>query len=347
MTMAVEPIAFGIEGRMVLRPYELKELGLGRAVFVRDLDGDAQFAPHTENGAQEYRVVEITRSKSDGARLVTLQNRLFVDTPLLLGVLTATRGRVTQAEAERQLAIAAGDVPLEDLHDRERTSRCRLRRIGAAVERLALIDTLNSSTVSAAIYMQQPSLVTYLLLTCFDLLGQHVDWVDFNTWLKSSRTQHERLGALGGADPRTSSEEQLRRLWDRYNELYGVRTSFLVFFEHWMPADVRRELLDHINIEQWPTPPNEGAVEDVEDDGKKLAWLIRLRHDYTHRAQFVAGLHPDQIPPDYRDGWWLMEAQMTRTKTTRYSVCDWPAVLERAVRRGLEAFIRGIEPATR
>jgi hypothetical protein len=331
---------------MVLRPYDLHELGLGRAVFVRDLDGDARFSPTVEGGAQEYRVVDITRSKPDGARLVTLQNRLFVETPLLLGVLTATRGRLTHAEVERQLAIATHDVALDDIHDREKISRCRLKRIGAAVERLALIDTLNSPTVSAALYMQQPSLVTYLLLTCFDLLGQHHDWVDFDTWLKSSRSQRERSEALAGADSELSVDEQVRRLWDRYNEVYGVRTSFLFFLEHWVPTEARRDLLDHVNIEQWPTPPNAGAREDVDDDSKKQAWLIRLRHNYTHRAQFVAGLHPDQIPPDYRDGWWLMEAQMTRTKTTRYSVCDWPAVLERAVRRGLEAFVRGIEPVS-
>jgi len=75
---------------------------------------------------------------------------------------------------------------------------------------------------------ERESLVNYLLLTCFDRLGQTRGFTTFKDWLSSKRKEHveEREKALQTLKSSTSPLVIAASLAEHHQEIYGVRNSF-------------------------------------------------------------------------------------------------------------------------
>lgn len=126
-------------------------------------------------------------------------------------------------------------------------------------------------------YAQHDSLANYLLLTCFDLLGQPADWVDLNKWLTAGECAEERAAAAAtctGLDP----IENVRQVTAWYNNKYGARKAFVRGVLEVVSAENRQELIDGIHFVR------DGKEQHLTE--KQLAdWLFKLRNGFTHGAE--------------------------------------------------------------
>lgn len=187
------------------------------------------------------------------------------------------------------------------------------------------------------------SLRIYLLLTCFDLLGQPESYKDFPSWLSAKSTFEERRAAISRLtnpkDPASSAAE----LYHAYNETYGTRKSFFRFVQVVLPESSRNELLFSIKLRRIDNVLNT-EIEEIGEDREKLKYLYKLRNLFTHNALYPAsgdaGLFPEV------DQWWLIDGKLMKgyraiyqdtrdTDRIEFSVRDWPDALIRAVNVGV------------
>ncbi len=209
----------------------------------------------------------------------------------------------------------------------------------SVLERLSDCRRLNEASPIAGLVkpLIPDPLVVYLYLTCFDRLGQPVNWIEFGSWLKSSKHRKERDEILFDAN-----EQDLRtavgQIYAKYNAIYGMRSSFFNFLRNLLPPEIRRELLDSIErVTMWQVQDKK-AQEAT--DREKEGYLVKRRNDYTHKAGFrpPAGewLGGGFSSPDTE----YEENSFTNTRTN-----GWPSVLEKTVRVGLARYLRAaLEP---
>jgi hypothetical protein len=244
---------------------------------------------------------------------------------------------------EAALAEAAADIRLERQYVTGEYRRSRLHSVEAVLERLDLVERLSAGEVGRALFHHWEPLVVYLLLTCFDLLGQPASWLTFGAWLTSKRTAAEReLASEGAAGPATA---QALHLHEAYTARYGVRVAFLRFIREVLAPDDRRALLDSLSFHRSSNPPELTAFGDLDDDGKEK-YLFEIRNSYTHRAQFSPGLHDAVLPDD--DAMQISQVvreQWVDARTwTSVNTARWPSALRAAVVAGLAQYLRSLTP---
>jgi hypothetical protein len=134
----------------------------------------------------------------------------------------------------------------------------------------------NGTTASS--WDQHDSLCNYLLLTCFDVLGQQAPFVDFQQWLRSGKLEAERQSAVASLPPGLNPVETCLALYTLYNERYSVTKGFFRFIDGVLTADARKALLDSVAIARVP------EVDEAKEEKLKKRFLYRFRNDYTHGA---------------------------------------------------------------
>jgi hypothetical protein len=188
------------------------------------------------------------------------------------------------------------------------------------------------------------ALMYYLLLTCFDLLGQPTEWLSFSEWLQSSKKIAERKMALATIPEGSDAIAITQHFNKAYQKIYGVKTSFYSFVSNELTDDERVELYRNIEIVRGikDGDPNTSypALGYINDDKKKLDFLFSLRNKFTHSAITMgspnAGISPFaytaieengkllkgyvEIHRESKNGEWLI-----------YQVRDWPFVLHRII----------------
>ena len=122
----------------------------------------------------------------------------------------------------------------------------------------------------------------YLLLTCFDLLGQPAAWVTFDEWLSSSTKREERMSAAKSVMTR-DVVDICKEMLNVYTKRYGVRTSFYRFMDLRISASVKAELLYSVRIRKIDRELNR-EIEVVNDEAKKKQFLYELRNSFTHKG---------------------------------------------------------------
>lgn len=245
--------------------------------------------------------------------------------------------------------------------------RIRLKR---EIEKTINLKRDLSNNTDPIIYYQYPALLRYLLLTCFDLLGQPDKWMDFSAWLKSSDNKPE----LESKSKRILNNNQFS-MWEVflkkidtflfylklknpptdytnyritrylkftneinsfYSDKFSVAKSFFKFIDTVIPTNTKDELLSSIQIvEEY----NSGEVKHL-DSASKKKWLYRLRNDYTHSA-----LAPEELlEPIYASenkNWLLRHTELKGNKTIYYYITeDFDMILEKTVVIGIISFIR-------
>jgi hypothetical protein len=169
-------------------------------------------------------------------------------------------------------------------------------RIIKVYHRLKLANELSSKIGMADNIIQTimfPGLVTYLLLTCFDQLGQPAPgWLDFASWLNASSTKEEVETVIGKIynpdDAPISLLEGTKTINKEYSKIYGVKSSFFYFIDSLLPEKAKRNLLDSIQIDRLMNngdEPNDQSLS--ESDTFKKKWLFKTRNDYTHSLETV------------------------------------------------------------
>ena len=192
------------------------------------------------------------------------------------------------------------------------------------------------------------ALIYYLLLTCFDLLGQSPEWVPFTGWLESKRKAVEREEAVKSIPDGSNPVDIARHLNSRYQASYGVRLSFNRFILDILTEEERATLYSSIRIVRGRMggDPNTSypALGYVVDEKSKLEFLFNLRNKFTHNAVIMgspaAGISPvvyegfaidgklekvySEIHREAKNGEWLS-----------YTVRDWAFVLKSLVESAL------------
>ena len=137
------------------------------------------------------------------------------------------------------------------------------------------------------------SVSLYLLLTCFDLIGQNRGHINFQDWLISNKYNYpsERAEALSRVSSKGNGVEEAKELNKLYNEIYGVKNSFYNGLSS-MGDIAKKEILDSIWVRfEEDYSPNGGrlAVEvDWEYDklvSKKMEFLFKQRNRFTHSLE--------------------------------------------------------------
>jgi hypothetical protein len=235
-----------------------------------------------------------------------------------------------------------GEVPLEKLHDNTAVSSASIARVQAVLDRLDLVASLDRN---GGLWLHHRGLVSYLYLTCFDLLGQTHRWLTFPSWLRAKCTAAEREEAIASLQVDAADHAAVAAdLHDWYSERYSVRQGFIRFIRELLSVEARQQLMASILVERSVMPPSPDERQLLDDEKAKIDWLFHVRNKYTHSAAYVPGLSEADTPADLRGDTtvWLMDYSKSKTFKTTHSVQGWPHVLESAVHVGLAAFIAAI-----
>lgn len=199
---------------------------------------------------------------------------------------------------------------------------------------------------------EREALVNYLLLTCFDRLGQKHGFTTFQDWLNSKRTEHvdERQQVLQTVDISMPPLEVASALAEHYQALYGVRNSFYRGVES-LPDELQKKLLESITISFDPIygtlgpntlTPGYPLNDQVLERRLKLKYLYDKRNAFTHRLeQYFAASNSFGLSGGDEPSWKVMiedsrlfylsgHQEIERLKTggvRAYSVAAWPFVL--------------------
>lgn len=196
---------------------------------------------------------------------------------------------------------------------------------------------------------EREALVSYLLLTCFDLLGQQEDYLSFNDWLRSKKKKHieERNDAFKNIPEKSSQAEAALKLSNHYNELYGVKKSFYNGIKN-LPADAKNQLLSSVRVSRSPkygskpntTFPSYPFEENEETERIKLKFIYDKRNNFTHKLEQFQKNSIASI--ENRSCWWAeIEDSKLRYLTASHqsvtrlekggavikSISGWPFVL--------------------
>lgn len=130
----------------------------------------------------------------------------------------------------------------------------------------------------ASSWDQHDSLCNYLLLTCFDVLGQQTPFVDFQKWLQAGELEAERQSAIAAMPSGLTPVETSLSLYGLYNDRYSVTKGFFRFIDSVLTTRARKALLDSVAIARIP------EVDEAKEEKLKKRFLYRFRNDYTHGA---------------------------------------------------------------
>jgi hypothetical protein len=201
---------------------------------------------------------------------------------------------------------------------------------------------------------EREALVAYLLLTCFDRLGQERRFTTLSDWLKSKKTQHiaERTTALDCLPTNATPLEAACVLADEYQSLYGVRNAFCQGIDN-LSDEGRKRLFSSVNLAFNPEYGKHGPnvstpgypLEDVKLERElKIKHFYKKRNRFTHRLeQYHSASTPmlsdKHIPNgsswtvairDEKLSYWGVHHEHEPLNTGGayvYTISDWPFVL--------------------
>jgi len=239
--------------------------------------------------------------------------------------------------------------------DQLSTSDRTIRLVKERLEFVEIIDRLNQHFLDPKLIKLTPeggwthpwkyldALRNYLLLTCFDLLGQPSEFKDFQSWLSAASCGDERKEVQQNLTEKASVFDSAAEIHRGYLRIYGVRNSFIRFINHVLTAEARNDLLYSVRIRR-VDPVKHMEIEVIESDERKINWLYAVRNAYTHRAENtgspaggVFGTVGRELVVEGKvlKGWEPIAWEPDGKLQIEYSVRDWPQALTNAVTNGL------------
>lgn len=145
------------------------------------------------------------------------------------------------------------------------------------------------------------ALVIYLLLTCFDLLGQpENDYISLDDWLESEEQNHiqERQSVASGVQ---GIRQAMIALAKKHQEIYAIRKSFYQGIDR-VPPEIKTRFLDGIRVSHCPdyspnmSMPGHAIANPEELNRLRLGHLYRKRNTFTHGLEQYHRLsHPSPL----------------------------------------------------
>lgn len=198
---------------------------------------------------------------------------------------------------------------------------------------------------------EREALVVYLLLTCFDLLGQEKSFITFENWLKSKKVNHilERKTLIDSLSPDATHQDAACAMMEQYQSLYGVRNAFYEGINN-LPEKSKDQLLSSMELVLVPEFEPNVSKRGLPLEDKELEFELKLKHIYerrnrfTHRLEQQIGLSTPTISKLGKDNSssWLAKVENSKlsylggpyeTKLLNnggayyYSLNQWPFVL--------------------
>lgn len=195
------------------------------------------------------------------------------------------------------------------------------------VSRLKLIEVLHTDETHGPLidagFDSETSLRLYLIMTCFDLMGQdEPKFLDWTSWItKDSEYRTEFLKGLKFDEIEDSDSflKAVQAMDEHYKAKYGVRKAFKRFFNTMISSDSKAKILDHIWITKnlngigkgihshylldppkyWIEKPEETRFKHVINELE-----VRIRNAFTHGLRMSSDRYDkDPLMPAFREIW--------------------------------------------
>lgn len=149
---------------------------------------------------------------------------------------------------------------------------------------------------------EREALVIYLLLTCFDRLGQ-TGYLTFSNWLQSKKQKHrnERESVLSHLTEGLSPVDTAALLESQYQSIYGVRNSFCNGIAN-LPLAAKEKLLSSVRLRFSPDYGKHGpnvSAPSVPINDKNIEYDLKVKYLYDRRNRFTHRLeqyHSASVP---------------------------------------------------
>lgn len=191
--------------------------------------------------------------------------------------------------------VAISDENLTYIHARLRLAK----EILEESDRLPGLSGYREITSGADRYHprhEREALVIYLLLTCFDKLGQKRRFLTLDGWLCSKKQKHvaEKDQCITAMPIQATPSEAARALSSEYHKLYGVRNAFYTGINSLSGPDKQR-LLRAIEISVNPdygrygpnvsTPSFPLDETYIKKESVRYNFLYQKRNRFTHQLE--------------------------------------------------------------
>lgn len=330
--MSLEPVKFAVGEQSFEQKFDRSCLRLGLELFVilcpsRQIPLRVSVKP--EPDSVPYWVEWISPSEW----YVPLKPRYKVPDQFIERTIEAVRPFLDGNTVKSAMNKLASEVRPEHQHKTSEFERNPLSVIFTILERLDVVSGVSTSSTRAPAFVSEEPLQSYLLLTCFDRLGQPADWIDFGGWLSSKACADCASNLIDGQCD-ADSVKFTKSLYVTYLNLYGVKNSFFRFVHDVLPVEARTELLASIETTTLKLPPVLQYLPPL-TELEKIRYIYKRRNDYTHKAAFVP-----------KCGDWYMRSYTNRMQVVSESSWSettthgWPQVLERCVRHGLASYLK-------
>jgi hypothetical protein len=331
-------VFFGIRGKRVEVKFDRSHLRLGTIVYVTfSPEGEPlDFSMQPSQAGVPCGVNWIAPSEW----YVELIEKFELPPGFALQVTRAVGEFISETDINIVLDILAGQMRLAHLYKTNEFEKNPLSIIRTVADRLDLCTRLSEWPVQQALFGHHRALVIYLLLTCFDRLGQPAEWLHFGAWLQSGKHAGERAAIEAQISENSNPTDVAALMYTAYQQRYGVKQAFFRFVNEVLPAAARAELLASIHIHNLNNPPALGD-RPYGDAAKKTAFLFQIRNDYTHRGHYVPAVGESYFPEVQEGSLGYVQEVQADFWTSVYTH-RWPGSLDRAVRIGLVTYLRAI-----
>lgn len=271
---------------------------------------------------------------------ITLADRIEPDSRVVDDAARLLAPWLDRETVERALYNSGAPAELKLLHTTAVRDQSGAEVVRRVMNRLELWFRLKRPEANRALWPYQGGLREYLLLTCFDQLGQAPDWLPLTDWLESSDKRVVSERAQVELPPGATAERYALALVKTYHRRYGVRSAFRRFIRELLSDGQRANLLSSLSATRNPLPFGTGDARPL-PDSKKEEMLFEMRNAFTHRG--ISRTHLDPHPSDAgeRDETTVyhMGSRIERNHVLSWGVRNWPRVLEETVLAGLVNYI--------
>lgn len=141
---------------------------------------------------------------------------------------------------------------------------------------------------------EREALVIYLLLTCFDNLGQKDKFLTFENWLKSQKPLHkeEKEIITKSLTEETSDIDKAIKLQEGYHKIYGVKNAFYSGINT-INEEEKEKLLKSIHVTYSPKSEDGNKIQrqqSIPIDDKKHEQDLKIKYLYSKRNGFTHSL---------------------------------------------------------
>lgn len=226
----------------------------------------------------------------------------------------------------------------------------KIRKVFAVFDRFKTVLSLENDYKGQGLDKEQRyvSICQYLLLTCFDQLGQNNEWLPFGSWLVSKGKKEERDSVIAKIDTK-SSLDYTKEILDGYNLIYGIKKSFMRFIFVLLPKPIMGYLLDSVRVVKLPIGAKDYSEQEFLED-KYADYLYKIRNDFTHNSYSTGPVmfneaefyeRPGAEDDAQATGWMIREELVKTTYSiTYFNHSSFYERLKTSVLVGLTEYVR-------